>query len=81
MSTLDLSNVARLQRESAVCSIEHRLLLKECGCIDRGNKTELEALDRSVHACVWSVLAAVVVAAAAAALVVVAAAAAAGDGE
>jgi hypothetical protein len=50
VSTLDLSNVARLQRESAVCSIEHRVLLKECGCIDRGNKTELEALDRSVHA-------------------------------
>ncbi len=49
MSTLDLSNIARIQRDNVLCSIEHRLILKECGCIDRGNKTELEALDRSVH--------------------------------
>ena len=49
MSTLDLSDVARLQRSVLFCSVEHRLLLKECGCIDRGNSTELKMLDVNVH--------------------------------
>lgn len=50
MSTLDLSDVARLQRSVLFCSVEHRLLLKECGCIDRGNTTQLKMLDANVHA-------------------------------
>lgn len=50
MSTLELSDVARLQRSVVFCSVEHRLLLKECGCIDRGNSTQLKMLDDNVHA-------------------------------
>ena len=47
--TLDLSNIARIQRDHALCSIEHKFILKECGCIDRGNSTELAHLDVAVH--------------------------------
>ena len=50
MSTLDLSDVARLQRSVRFCNLEHRLLLKECGCIDRGNSSQLKTLDENVHA-------------------------------
>jgi hypothetical protein len=49
VSTLDLSNIARIQREHELCKIEHKYILKECGCIDRGNSTELARLDKSVH--------------------------------
>jgi len=53
ISTLDLSNIARLQRSVEYCSIEHRYLLNECGCIDKGNATELVQLDEvCVHVCV-----------------------------
>jgi hypothetical protein len=49
ISTLDLSNIARLQRTSVKCAIEHKIVLEECGCIDRGNKTQLAMLDVNVH--------------------------------
>jgi hypothetical protein len=48
ISTLDLSNVARLQRSHEFCKIEHKVL-NECGCIDKGNATQLQWLDRNVH--------------------------------
>ena len=48
-STLDLSNVARIQRSSLYCSVEHKVILKECGCIDRGNATQLAQLDANIH--------------------------------
>lgn len=49
ISTLDLSNVARIQRSTLGCDVEHRIL-HECGCIDRGNATQLKQLDENVHA-------------------------------
>lgn len=49
VSTLDLSNVARLQRSHPKCNIEHKVI-DECGCIDRGNATQLQWLDINVHA-------------------------------
>merc|ERR1711871_200551 len=49
VSTLDLSNVHRLQQSKIGCKIEHGLILEECGCIDRGNATELAQLDENVH--------------------------------
>lgn len=49
VSTLDLSNIARIQRSSVFCSLEHRVILQECGCIDRGNETQLKQLDENVH--------------------------------
>lgn len=49
VSTLDLSNIARIQRDHELCKVEHKVILKECGCIDRGNSTELARLDKSVH--------------------------------
>jgi hypothetical protein len=48
VSTLDLSNVARIQRAHLGCKVEHEIL-NECGCIDRGNATQLQWLDRNVH--------------------------------
>jgi len=48
VSTLDLSNVARLQRSELWCKTEHEFL-KECGCIDKGNATQLKWLDVNVH--------------------------------
>ncbi len=35
------------------CDIEHRYILEECGCIDRGNATQLKSLDevRFVASC------------------------------
>jgi len=48
ISTLDLSNVARIQRAHPVCKVEHEVL-HECGCIDRGNATQLQWLDTNVH--------------------------------
>ena len=50
VSTLDLSNVHRIQRSKVGCTIEHKYILQECGCIDRGNATELAQLDANVHA-------------------------------
>jgi len=49
VSTLDLSNVHRLQQSSLYCKTEHEVL-KECGCIDQGNPTQLKWLDTNVHA-------------------------------
>ena len=49
ISTLDLSNIARIQKTKAGCAIEHRIL-NECGCIDRGNATQLAMLDTNVAA-------------------------------
>lgn len=48
VSTLDLSNVARIQRSNPFCDIEHKII-DECGCIDRGNATQLQWLDKNVH--------------------------------
>lgn len=45
----DMSNVARVQRANVECDIEHRYILQECGCIDRGNSTQLKQLDENVH--------------------------------
>jgi hypothetical protein len=47
-SMLDLSNIARLQRSKLFCDIEHHIL-SECGCIDKGNATQLAQLDANVH--------------------------------
>lgn len=49
ISTLDLSNIARIQRSKLGCTIEHKYIVKECGCIDKGNSTQLAMLDRNVH--------------------------------
>lgn len=49
VSTLDLSNIARIQKTKAGCKFEHKHVLKECGCIDRGNATQLAMLDHNVH--------------------------------
>lgn len=48
VSTLDLSNVARIQRKHAFCKVEHQHILRECGCIDRGNQTQLAQLDANI---------------------------------
>jgi hypothetical protein len=48
VSTLDLSNIARIQRAHVGCRIEHKII-DECGCIDRGNATQLVWLDKNVH--------------------------------
>ena len=50
VTTLDLSHIHRLQQESGIfCKVEHRFILRECGCIDRGNATQLAHLDANVH--------------------------------
>ena len=49
VSTLDLSNIARIQKTKAYCKFEHEHVLKECGCIDRGNAAQLTMLDRNIH--------------------------------
>jgi phospholipase B1 len=49
VSTLDLSNIARLQRSNLKCLAEHKTIIQECGCIDKGNKTQLEMLDENTH--------------------------------
>ena len=50
VSTLDLSQVHRIQQESGeFCKFEHKVILRECGCIDRGNPQELKQLDENVH--------------------------------
>jgi phospholipase B1 len=48
ISTLDLSNIHRLQQQKPYCKALHTLI-DECGCIDRGNQTELANLDMNVH--------------------------------
>jgi len=50
MGTLDLSQIARIQRSNVECTVIHKYLLEECGCIDRGNATQLKQLDANVHA-------------------------------
>ena len=44
IGTFPLSNVSRVQRANLECAIEHRII-DECGCVDRGNATELALLD------------------------------------
>lgn len=39
ISTLDLSNIARIQRSVPYCKFLHKHVLSECGCIDKGNST------------------------------------------
>jgi len=49
VSTLDLSNVHRLQQSSLWCKTEHQVV-HECGCIDKNpNPTQLKWLDTNVH--------------------------------
>ena len=48
ISTLDLSSIHRLQQQKPYCKTLHTLI-DECGCIDRGNQTELANLDMNVH--------------------------------
>jgi len=50
IGTFALSAVARVQRANTECTIEHKYLIDECGCIDRGNSTELDVLDHNVDA-------------------------------
>jgi phospholipase B1 len=49
VSMLDLSQIHRIQHSKIGCTIEHELILQECGCIDRGDPTELDTLDRNIH--------------------------------
>ena len=49
MSTMDLSSVHRLQQSTLYCRELHEKVLKECGCLDRGNSTQLEMVDHNVH--------------------------------
>lgn len=46
---LDLSHIHRIQQSTEKCKIEHQYILKECGCIDRGNHEELAMLDQNIH--------------------------------
>jgi hypothetical protein len=48
ISTLDLSNIHRIQRTDAACSLIHDVV-HECGCIDVGNSTQLKQLDANIH--------------------------------
>lgn len=47
-STLDLSQIQRLQRQKVYCTVEHEFL-HECGCVGKGNATQLAQLDDNVH--------------------------------
>jgi hypothetical protein len=47
--TLDLSRIADVQRHYTLCKWEHKYLLNECGCIDKGNSSQLKTLDKNVH--------------------------------
>jgi hypothetical protein len=49
VSMLDLSNIHRIQQSKAYCSLEHRYILKECGCIDKGTPSQLSMLDENIH--------------------------------
>jgi len=49
ISTLNLSDIARIQKTTPYCKFLHEKVLKECGCIDRGNQTQLEMMDHNVH--------------------------------
>ena len=49
ISTLDLSRIAAVQRHYTLCKLEHKYLLNECGCIDKGNETQLKQLDENIH--------------------------------
>ena len=48
ISTLNLSDIARIQKTTPYCKFIHAKVLKECGCIDRGNQTELEMMDKNI---------------------------------
>ncbi len=48
VSTLDLSNVHRIQQTKLWCKFEHKVILRECGCIDRGDPAELAQLDANI---------------------------------
>jgi hypothetical protein len=49
IGTLDLSNVHRVQQMYGFCKFEHEKVLTECGCVDKGNATELALLDQNIH--------------------------------
>lgn len=49
ISTLNLSDIARIQKTTPYCKYIHAKVLKECGCIDRGNSTQLEMMDTNIH--------------------------------
>lgn len=49
ISMLDLSHIHRIQQSKAYCSIEHKYILKECGCIDNGTPAQLQMLDDNIH--------------------------------
>jgi len=48
VSTLNLADVHRLQQSSLYCKTLHETV-HECGCIDKGNPTQLKWLDTNVH--------------------------------
>mmetsp|Transcript_24982 Transcript_24982/g.56668 ORF Transcript_24982/g.56668 Transcript_24982/m.56668 type:complete len:362 (-) Transcript_24982:83-1168(-) len=48
VSTLDLSNIHRIQQSRAGCKLVHKLI-DEGGCIDYGNSTQMQMLDRNIH--------------------------------
>merc|ERR1719253_618597 len=47
VSTLDLSNVARLQK-GKTCAATSKLF-EECWCVNNGSPTQLAMLDRNIH--------------------------------
>ena len=51
--SLDLSNVHRIQQTTSLCKWEHGSKISpfshECGCIDKGNATQLAYLDANIH--------------------------------
>jgi phospholipase B1 len=49
ISTLDLSDIARIQKTTPYCKYIHEKVLTECGCIDRGNQTSLEMMDTNIR--------------------------------
>jgi phospholipase B1 len=48
VSTLDLSNIHRIQQSRLGCKVVHKLI-DEGGCIDYGNSTQMAMLDRNIH--------------------------------
>ena len=48
VSTMQLSSIARLQRSKTYCSVLHQDIVNECGCVDKGNDTQLASLDANV---------------------------------
>lgn len=49
ISTLNLSDVHRLQQTTLYCKELHAKVLDECGCLDRANPDQLQMIDHNVH--------------------------------